>query len=84
MVWNREMECASRAELEALQLSRLQEKVKQVFSRKAATGPSAGGMGLGLYLAQKIIGASGGSIACQSVLGEGTTLTVLLPTGEKK
>ena len=33
MVWNREMECAPRAKLEALQLSRLQEKVKQVVDK---------------------------------------------------
>ena len=33
MVWNEAMECASREELESLQLSRLQQKVAYVYDR---------------------------------------------------
>jgi len=33
MVWNREMECAPRSELEAIQLERLQRKVAQVYEK---------------------------------------------------
>ena len=33
MVWNREMECAPRAQLEALQLRRLQAKVTEVYEK---------------------------------------------------
>jgi len=37
------------------------------------------GMGLGLYLAHKIIKAHGGDIVCESQLGKGTTFIIRLP-----
>ena len=37
------------------------------------------GLGLGLALAREIVGRHGGSIRCDSVLGEGTVFTVVLP-----
>ena len=40
--------------------------------------PSAG-LGLGLYLAREIVTAHGGTIEAGSKVGEGTTITVLLP-----
>jgi PAS domain S-box-containing protein len=40
----------------------------------------AKGTGLGLWLSQRIVQDHGGSIAVESVLGKGTTFTVLLPT----
>jgi signal transduction histidine kinase len=42
-----------------------------------------GGLGLGLYIARWIVEAQGGTIACQSESGQGTTFTVELPTGEE-
>jgi two-component system CheB/CheR fusion protein len=37
------------------------------------------GLGLGLYIAREIVAAHGGSIAAESVEGQGTTFTVRLP-----
>lgn len=39
----------------------------------------SGGAGLGLAIAQRIVALHGGSIACESVLGEGTRFTITLP-----
>lgn len=43
----------------------------------------AGGSGIGLYLAQKIVALHGGTIEVQSVPGDGTTFTVILPKNKK-
>lgn len=56
------------------------EQVQQLFDRGYVTRPAAGGTGLGLYLAQKIIAAAGGAIRCESEPGKGSTFTVELPT----
>jgi signal transduction histidine kinase len=55
-------------------------QVQKIFHHANVAGPEAGGSGLGLYLAQKIITAAGGNIRCRSKLGSGTTLTIELPT----
>lgn len=57
-----------------------------IFSRfyrveRAGQSPS-GGIGLGLYIAREIVVAHDGTINVCSTLGEGTILTVRLPTGE--
>jgi signal transduction histidine kinase len=53
------------------------EKFFQADNQGAA---SATGSGLGLAIAKEIVEAHRGEIRCDSVLGEGTTFTLLLPT----
>jgi signal transduction histidine kinase len=48
---------------------------------KAAAGPT-GNLGLGLYIADRIVHAHGGTIAVDSSQERGTTFTVHLPRGE--
>ncbi|HYC36583.1 MAG TPA: HAMP domain-containing sensor histidine kinase [Usitatibacter sp.] len=51
------------------------------FSRiDNALSTSAGGTGLGLYLADKVVRLHGGEISVQSAEGEGSTFRVFLPT----
>lgn len=47
----------------------------------AATGRLYGGSGLGLVLARRIVEAMGGTLACTSRPGAGTTFSVALPVG---
>ncbi|MDF2697038.1 MAG: Signal transduction histidine kinase CheA, partial [Labilithrix sp.] len=58
------------------------ERVAHIFERfeRAVSARSYGGLGLGLYIARAIITALGGTIRVESVLGEGTTFVVELPT----
>jgi signal transduction histidine kinase len=59
------------------QLPHIFEKFYQADNQRAA---SATGSGLGLAIAKEIVEAHRGQIRCDSVLGEGTTFTLLLPT----
>jgi len=59
------------------QLPHIFEKFYQADNQGAA---SAMGTGLGLAIAKEIVEAHRGEISCDSVLGEGTTFTLLLPT----
>ncbi|HEU4722853.1 MAG TPA: HAMP domain-containing sensor histidine kinase [Gemmatimonadaceae bacterium] len=59
------------------QLPHIFEKFYQADNQRAA---SATGTGLGLAIAKEIVEAHRGEIRCDSVLGEGTTFTLLLPT----
>jgi PAS domain S-box-containing protein len=47
--------------------------------RQASRGVKTGGLGLGLYIAQSVVRAHGGTIEVTSSLEEGTTFTVRLP-----
>jgi two-component system sensor histidine kinase ResE len=53
------------------------EKFYQADNQGAA---SASGSGLGLAIAKEIVEAHRGEIRCDSVLGEGTTFTLMLPS----
>ena len=59
------------------QLPHIFEKFYQADNQRAA---SAAGSGLGLAIAKEIVEAHRGHIRCDSVLGQGTTFTLLLPT----
>jgi len=59
------------------QLPHIFEKFYQADNQGAASAP---GTGLGLAIAKEIVEAHRGQISCDSVLGEGTTFTLLLPT----
>ena len=59
------------------QLPHIFEKFYQADNQRAASMP---GTGLGLAIAKEIVEAHRGQIACDSILGEGTTFTLVLPT----
>jgi signal transduction histidine kinase len=59
------------------QLPHVFEKFYQADNQRSASMP---GTGLGLAIAKEIVEAHRGQIQCDSVLGEGTTFTLLLPT----
>ena len=46
---------------------------------RAASVEHYGGLGLGLWLSQQIVAASGGAIRVESAPGEGSTFSVELP-----
>jgi signal transduction histidine kinase/DNA-binding response OmpR family regulator len=59
----------------AADLPMIFEEFRQVGSEDAREG----GTGLGLALAQRLVGAHGGRIDVESTVGEGTTFTVTMP-----
>jgi Histidine kinase-, DNA gyrase B-, and HSP90-like ATPase len=61
----------------AEQLPHLFERFYRVPGVEVQTGSSAG-VGLGLYIAQKIVGQHGGHIEVTSRLGEGSTFSIVL------
>jgi two-component system, OmpR family, sensor kinase len=58
-----------------------QKNLNKVFDRfqRFVDPQVTGGLGLGLYLTQKIVATHGGRIWAESVIGEGTTFFVQLP-----
>src|SRR5688572_27695927 len=59
-----------------------EEKAKKIFEPFYTT--KAGGLGLGMPYAKKIIEQHGGTISLNSRPGEGTTISVVLPAAQKE
>jgi CheY-like chemotaxis protein len=60
------------------------ETQQKLFTPFFTTKPVGVGTGLGLSICQRIIGAMGGKITVESVLGTGTTFRVQLPAASTK
>jgi signal transduction histidine kinase len=62
------------------------EHQARIFERfeRAVSDRHYGGLGLGLWIVRQIVEALGGSIRVESVAGEGSTFTVLLPKARRK
>lgn len=54
------------------------------FSRLAGPPDGQKGTGLGLYICKALVEAQGGRISARSRVGEGTTVTFTIPTGESR
>lgn len=57
------------------------EELSHVFERFYKSADS-GGMGLGLAIARHLIEAHSGTISANSVIGQGTTMSIILPMGD--
>jgi signal transduction histidine kinase len=55
-----------------------QKRIFQIFER-AISKDEVSGLGLGLYIARRIVEAHGGTIGVESEVGKGATFTVELP-----
>lgn len=55
-------------------------KRREVLNHLPFAPSPAGGPGLGLWLANKIVKAAGGHISCESALGQGTRFVIELPS----
>ena len=56
--------------------------LSRVFEEYFTTKPMGKGSGIGMAVSKSLIESGGGSISIESELGIGTTVTLLLPTGE--
>jgi signal transduction histidine kinase len=58
-----------------------EDQLPLLFGRFVKVGDKAGGTGLGLALAKRLVEAQGGQISVESRAGEGSTFTFALPEG---
>ncbi len=59
------------------------ESIRRIFGRfERATSPNISGLGLGLYIAQQIVQAHGGTIEVNSEVGSGSVFTVTFPLSQ--
>jgi len=56
-----------------------EENLKHIFSPNFTTRHAHGGMGLGLFIAQKVVQVHGGTLTVQSTVNQGTTFFLRLP-----
>lgn len=58
-----------------------EEEIKKIFDKyySGSNGLSRSGVGLGLYLSNKIVKACGGKIKVKSVMGKNTVFSIVLP-----
>ena len=56
-----------------------EENLQHIFSPDFTTRRTLGGMGLGLFIAQKVTRAHGGTLTVVSAVNRGSTFTLLLP-----
>jgi PAS domain S-box-containing protein len=59
------------------------ELLDKIFDPFVSTKPSGRGTGLGLSIVQGIVQKHGGQVSVESVVGKGTTFTVLLPAAQE-
>lgn len=57
---------------------------KEIFEPFVSSKPAGQGTGLGLYIAAQIVREHGGRIKVQSIEGQGSTLTVILPAAKEQ
>jgi signal transduction histidine kinase len=56
-----------------------EENLQHIFSPDFTTRRKLGGMGLGLFIAQKVAQSHNGTVTVESALGQGSTFTLRLP-----
>jgi signal transduction histidine kinase len=56
-----------------------EENLRHIFSANFTTRRKLGGMGLGLFIAQKVAQAHGGFVTVESAVSQGSTFTIRLP-----
>ena len=59
------------------------ENLPRIFASDFTTKRMRGGMGLGLFIARKIVEMFGGDLTAESTVGQGTTMSISLPVANE-